>query len=49
MNINRRNFIILISATLGSMTLSSCQTTEDNSVSSVTPSTSPDDSKLVET
>lgn len=48
MNINRRNFLILISATVGSMTLGACQASGDNSVSSVTSSTSRDDTKLVE-
>ncbi|NES67665.1 MAG: superoxide dismutase, partial [Okeania sp. SIO2D1] len=48
MNINRRNFLILTSVTLGSITLGACQTSGDNSSSSVTPSTSVNDTKLVE-
>lgn len=48
MNINRRNFLILTSATLGYMTLGACQGSGDNSSSSVTPSTSVNDTKLVE-
>lgn len=48
MNINRRNFLILTSATLGSMTLGACQASGDNSSSSVTPSISENDTKLVE-
>ncbi|NEP41026.1 MAG: superoxide dismutase, partial [Okeania sp. SIO2H7] len=48
MNINRRKFLILKSATLGSMVLSACQTSTDHSSSSVTPSTSINDTKSVE-
>ncbi|MEM1168564.1 MAG: superoxide dismutase [Cyanobacteria bacterium P01_H01_bin.35] len=48
MNINRRNFLILVSATLGVMTIHGCQISEDNSSSSVTPSTSLNDNKLAE-
>ncbi|NEQ37346.1 MAG: superoxide dismutase [Okeania sp. SIO3I5] len=48
MNINRRNFLISLSTTLGVMTLNGCQISEDNSSSSVTPSTSPNDTKLAE-
>ncbi len=48
MNINRRNFLILISATVGSMTLGACQTSGDNSSSLVTPSTPSTDTKLAE-
>ena len=48
MNINRRNFLILLSTTLGVMTLDSCQISTDNSSPSVTASTLPNDTKLAE-
>ncbi len=48
MNINRRNFLILVSATLGVMTLHGCQISEDSSPSSVTPSTSANDTKFAQ-
>lgn len=48
MRINRRNFLISLSTTVGSMALYACQASGDNSSSSVTPSTLPKDTKLAE-
>ncbi|MGB3511846.1 MAG: superoxide dismutase [Microcoleaceae cyanobacterium] len=48
MTINRRNFLVLLSATVGSMTLGACEASGDNSSSSVTPSTPETDTEVAQ-
>ena len=48
MNINRRHFLLLLSTTLGFMTVSSCKISLDNSSGSVIESTLPNDTKFSE-